>query len=127
MSAQDVETSYVWKDGDVTCLARVTLDGSLLLQATTTSITRTVYLKALNAGAARTVVSAAAAVTVASAVFDTLQTDDRWDEDNTGYNFRDTIASTVFTLADRTYEVLYSFVGSGSQVFVVRFDNQTRE
>ncbi len=127
MSAKDIETAYGWKDGDATCLARVKLDGSNLTQATTTTITRTVFLKALDSGAAREVVSAAALLVVASVVFDALQTDDRWDRDNTGYNFRDTVASTVFTLADRTYEVLYSFAGSGGQVFVVRFDIQTRQ
>ena len=127
MPAQDIETAYSWKDSDLTCLARVLMGGSLLTQATTTSITRNVYLKALYSGADRTLVSGPTTLTVASVVFDALQTDDRWDKDNTGYNFRDTIPYTVFTLAKRTYEVDYSFVGSGAQRFKARFDAQTRE
>ena len=123
----NIETSYAWKDGDATCLARVKMSGSLLLQATAATISRSVYLKEQNPGADRTLVSGPTALTVASVVFDTLQTDDRWDRDSTGYNFRDSIPYTVFSQAGRVYEVDYSFVGSGDQRFKVRFDIVIRE
>ena len=65
------------------------------------------------------------AVTVADAVFDTLQTDDgRWDVDTTGYNFRhqiDVSANACFAVAGRHYLVEFTITPTSGQAIVVQY------
>lgn len=60
-------------------------------------------------------------LTIASVIFDTLQTDARWDYDDTGYNFRYAMTKTQLPAAG-VYEVRFTFVpagGYGEQFHVV--------
>jgi len=89
------------------------MDGAYITIATITSIQRTIT-DITNHG--DTVIDDSPVVP-ATAVFDTLQTDGRWDKDSTGYNFRNTVAGALLALAEHTYRVEYKFTGSGGQVF----------
>jgi hypothetical protein len=68
---------------------------------------------------------AAVSLTIANVIFDTLQTDDLWNErDSTGYNFRhqiDISSNAAFTLAGRRYLVEYTLTPGSGQVIVFRF------
>lgn len=61
--------------------------------------------------------NAGGSLTVSSVVFDTMQTDGRWVEDDTGYNFRHTIAQTVLT-AQGGYVIEYTFTTADSREHV---------
>ena len=64
------------------------------------------------------------AIDIAAVLFDTLQIDDRWTEDDTGYNFRHVLdigSDTAFAVAGRNYLVEYRLVPTGEQVVIVRF------
>ena len=106
-----------WEDGGITVMARVVdNDGENVLQADVTSISRTVF----NLAVSKTVpVSVATAIVVADSVFDTLQTDDRWTEDATGYNFLDTIPASVFATGGCTYRAEYEFTPTTGEVYWV--------
>jgi len=117
----------VFKDGAVTCLARIVgADGAVILQADLTAIEYTVYLLDDQDPDSRTAITShtGVAVVIATSVFDTLQTDDMWDADDTGYNFRYTlsIATAVpFAIAGRNYLVEFTFDPVAGQDFFARF------
>ena len=108
MPAPSVLNVTVWEDEGVVTFARiVSIEGSNVTQASLSSIACAVY----DADANNTLV-ASPTVTVASAVFDTLQTsatDPRWSVDSTGYNFRHTLAASNFPEGGRRYLVKYVF------------------
>ena len=63
-------------------------------------------------------------LTVANVIFDTLQTDERWTRDDTGYNFRhalDVSTHAAFAEAGRDYLVEYRLTPVFGQVIVARF------
>jgi len=115
----------IWEDGGATPLARVTgADGAAITQASLTSISYKVF--DLNSTTPSTAV-ATGTVTIATSVFDTLQTDAIWSEDTSGYNFKHTIASTVFTTGGHAYRVEYLFTPASGQPFWVVFELHTHE
>ncbi len=59
---------------------------------------------------------------VATAVFDTLQTDARWTEDSTGYNFRDDLAATKLPSGSTAYRVEYLFSPTVGEDWYVVFE-----
>lgn len=66
-------------------------------------------------------------VTVASAVYDTLQTaDNLWSMDSHGYNFRHELPTTAFPTADHTYLVRYTVVSTGGAVSFGQFKGQAK-
>jgi hypothetical protein len=63
-------------------------------------------------------------LTVADVLFASLQTDDRWTVDATGYNFRHTIdvsTHAAFAIAGRRYLVEYRLTPDEGQIIIVRF------
>jgi hypothetical protein len=75
--SQGVCHGTIWEDSGVQLLARVNrADNTPLLQAEITSITGKVFLLD---STTPTTASSTPTVTVASVIFDTLQTDSRWD------------------------------------------------
>ncbi len=109
-----------------TCMARVKDgDDANITQAGTSTITYSVF--SLGASGVRSVVTGhdGGSVSVATSVFNTLQTDDsRWDRDTTGYNFLHTIdisSNEAFTTTGKyLVEYLITPVSPG-QRSVLRF------
>lgn len=86
-----MSTRTVRVDSSFDVLMRLHVDGEDSVRADYSAIA----WRVLSADDA-TQYDAGGSLTVADVVFDTLQEDGRWAEDNTGYNFRHTIPHTVF-------------------------------
>jgi hypothetical protein len=100
--------------------------GQALRQADISSIRYTIKLIDERDEADNTVVSghSAVAVSVATSVYDTLQTDDRWTPDATGYNFAhtpDVAQNQAFSEIGRRYLVEYTLTPASGQVIVLQF------
>lgn len=91
-------TGIVYEDSTFSLMARFEVDGANGVQADCSSI----QMKAWDVDDYDTAVLDAA-LTVSSVVFDSLQTDGRWDVDATGYNFRYDVADTICTVAGTQY------------------------
>lgn len=118
--AAEVAKAYVWEDSGAALMARVVgNDAAAITKATITSITRTTY--DLDS-ATPTVAVETTALTVATVVFDALQTDARWTVDSTGYNFRDDVDDDVFTTGGRRYRTEYVFEPSSGAKFHVVYE-----
>ena len=117
----------VFKNGSATCLARVVgADGTPITQASIDSAKYTAYLLDEHDPDARTAITGHTDVDVdvASLVFDSLQTDDLWDVDATGYNLRhvlDVSENQAFATAGRTYRIVFELTPANGQVILVRF------
>lgn len=121
MPSASIKRANVFEDGGASLMARVVgNNGASITQAGISTITYAVY--DLHAG---TEIVASTSLTVSAVVFDTLQTDARWTEDTTGYNFRHDIAANVFTTGDLTYRVEYKFTPSSGAVWMVLFEVST--
>ena len=124
--ASDIH-GVVFKNGSATLLARVVgAQGTPVTQADVASAKYTAYLLDENDPDAATPVAGHTnvAVEVASLIYDTLQNDELWDVDDTGYNFKhvlDVTASQAFTVAGRTYRVVFELTPASGQVVLVRF------
>ena len=105
----------IYEDTGITCMSRILGDdASAITQATTSAITVAVFKNT------STVATYTASLTVADVVFNSLQTDSRWDKDSTGYNWRYDVIASVFDDGDATYRLEFKFTPtSGSQYFVI--------
>lgn len=96
-----------WENTPLTILARMRGNGgAYITQASLNGIT----CKSIDTVTGSTVASPT--VTVASSVFDTLQTssnDPRWTGDATGFNFVFTIPAAAFPTGNRKYRVEFTF------------------
>ncbi len=116
-----------FKNGSATLMARVVgQSGADVVRSDISTIRYTVYLLDDQNADSRTAVTGHAdiALTVASVLFDTLQTDAIWTVDATGYNFRhvlDVSAQQAFAVAGRRYLVEYQMAPVVGQMIVVRF------
>ena len=113
--------------GTVACMARVrNIDtAAYITQATVSTITYSIY-SLDETTQARTIVTnhSAISVTVATSVFDSLQTTLGWDEDATGYNFRHVIdisTNAAFATVNTTYIVEYTITPTSGQKIKVPF------
>lgn len=108
----------VWEDGGATVMARVIGNaGTAITQASLTSIHYSLF--DTNGATPETAVVAGTSLTVSDVVFDTLQTDARWTQDATGYNFRHTIAASVLAAPAHLYRAEYKFTPTSGEVFWV--------
>lgn len=116
-----------FKNGSATLMARVVgQSGADVVRSDISTIRYTVYLLDDQNADSRTAVTGHAdiALTVASVLFDTLQTDAIWTVDATGYNFRhvlDVSAQQAFAVAGQRYLVEYQMAPVVGQMIVVRF------
>jgi hypothetical protein len=109
-----------YKGVDTSFKARVqSPPGTLILQATTASISYTV-VEQLGPQAGTS--TGAGSPTVASSVFDALQLTSDWIQDNTGYNFAVTIPASAFPDAgDYVVVFLITPTGGGSAYPIIFF------
>lgn len=114
-SGTSIVTGQVIEDSACTILARVYGNaGTAITQSALASITCKVF--DVDSSTPDTAV-AAPTVTIASSVFDTLQTDARWTQDTTGFNFAHVLAASIFTTGDHYYRAEYLFTPSSGEVF----------
>lgn len=59
------------------------------------------------------------------AIFDTLQLNPLWDEDDVGFNFRHVLQGPQLPLGNRTYAVEYRITPVGGTTYVVVFSLET--
>ena len=110
----------VIEDGAACFLARILgNDATPVIQAAVQSISVKVF--DVDATDPDTAVYSAN-LTVSTAIYDTLQTDDRWTEDDTGYNFRHDMPASAFQTGDHNYRVEYKFTPTLGEVFWALFD-----
>lgn len=108
-----VFSCVVHEDGGATMLARIVGNaGTNITIATISAITCNVYDLVLGGTA---IVSPT--VTVATSVFDTVQTDAIWTADTIGYNFKHDLPATSFPVGGHTYRIEYKFTPVSGQVF----------
>lgn len=116
----------VHKGATTTILARIVDNAAAnVTQSAITSGTYSIFLLDDDDVDVRTAIAnhQDVSLTVASVIFDTLQTDARWTVDATGYNFRHTIdvsTNEAFTIAGRNYLVEYLLTPTSGQVIIVR-------
>ncbi len=116
-----------FKNGSVTLLARIVGQGGAnILPGDIHAIHYTAYLLDDQDADSRTAVTGHANVslTIADAIFGTLQTDPMWTVDAIGYNFRhvlDVSAHEAFAIAGRRYLIEYQLTPATGQVILVRF------
>jgi len=104
------------EDSAFSVMHRVHNAGEAITQADISSITYAIY--PVDSTTAHT---ASTSLVVANVVFDSLQTDGRWTEDTTGYNFRHDGEYTIFT-EPGTYEIEYTFTPTNGQQFKIVTD-----
>jgi len=112
MSYQAIQ-GCVTEDSVFAVLARVQVDGANWTQANVNSLT----WKAWDVND-RSTIYASDSLVVADVVFDALQTDGRWTEDATGYNFRHDVGSGVFTTPGR-YRIEYAATLTGGTQLIL--------
>ena len=112
MAEATLTSKRIWEDTGATFLARILGDdGAAIVQADFGSISYAVFEEDATAA----VVSGS--LTVSDVVFDTYQTDARWTVDSTGYNFRHTVAASVFSTGNAAYRIEYKFEPTGDEPF----------
>lgn len=122
MSAELVRGT-AWEDSAVVLMARIAnASGSNITQASTTSITYSVW----ESGNSTAVVTSTS-LTPSAVVFDTLQTPTIWTTDSTGYNFRHDPPASALPNGGKTYTFEYRFDPSSGEDFSVVFEVSTKD
>ena len=124
--ARNIDGS-AFKNGSVTLMARIVgAAGANILRSDIAAVRYTVFLLDDQDPDERTTITGHddVALTVASVLFDLLQTDPMWTVDTIGYNFRhvlDVSAHQAFAIAGRRYLIEHRLTPTSGQVIVVRF------
>jgi len=114
----------IWEDGGATMMARVTNDSAgNVVRSDVTSIAYNVF--DLSSTTPGTAVSSDS-LTVASVVYNSLQTGGLWSKDSTGYNFKDTRPASIFSEPNHRYQIEYIFNPASGEDFPVVFQVLTR-
>jgi hypothetical protein len=115
-----IVTEAVFEDSGCYLLARIRgNDAANIVQADISSINLCVSQKGGTPDTAGT------AVTVATVIFNTLQTDARWTVDSTGYNFRYEVPAASLPVGGRKYLSEFKFTPASGPVFHVVFEVPT--
>lgn len=126
MQATDIPTFVIFEESAPVVMARIRGHlGTNVTIASISAITLKVFVKSTGIQ-----VGSTQNLTVATTVFDTLQTtalDPRWTLDATGYNFRDQPSSTLFPDGDVTYRAQYTLTPLTGAAFVFVVDFPTRD
>lgn len=114
--------AVAWEGSQPTLMARIVdSDGDNIVQADLSAIA----MRSIEKDSDRVVASAVPVV--ASTVFDTLQDDDRWTVDTTGYNFRYQVPSGTLPSGDTDYIVMFEFTEASGVKFYVQFELKAKE
>jgi hypothetical protein len=106
MPAPTIHKAEFFEDSGGSLMARVLApDATVITSSKITGITYSVY----DTAAASTSIVNASTLTVSAVVFDTLQTDARWDRDATGYNFRYDVNSSELPNGKKKYRFEFKF------------------
>jgi hypothetical protein len=120
MSAK-IHALTVFEDSGFSLMARVQgSDAANVQQADISSIAYSVFDLSDT-----TTATATGTLTVASVVFDSLQTDARWTEDSTGYNFRWDVPASIGATGDKVYRIEIAFTPASGEVFHAVFEART--
>jgi hypothetical protein len=120
-------TGSVFKNGTATLLARVVGADAAAIQISDINAAKySIYQLDEDDPDAGEAVTGHTDVDVdpADLLFDSLQTDDLWDVDPDGYNFRHTIdvsSNPAFAAAGKSYRVVFTLTPTAGQVILVRF------
>ena len=96
------------------------VDAANIVQADISSIAYSIFDLADPTSATDT-----GSLTVASVVFDALQTDARWSEDETGYNFRWDVPASIPATGTKRYRFEIAFTPGSGEVFHALFESST--
>ena len=107
-----IDTQVVYEDSAFSVLARIHANGTNVVQADVSTITYSIY--PTDSDTAHTT---ATSLTVATVIYDTLQTDARWSRDITGYNWRHDVAATVLVDPTKDYQIEYKVTMADASVF----------
>ena len=122
MSA-DLVRGSCWEGCNFTCMARMEgADAAAITQSSVSSIDGKVFDKNSSTDTETTLT-----VAVATSVFNTLQTDARWDVDATGYNFRFTVPGSSIPDGGKTYIVEYVFTMADGSIEAAVFEIVAKE
>ena len=115
---------FSFEQGDATFLARVKYQSALIVQANVTSIACKVQRWSSSDGT-KTVTyerpDAPDEIDPEDVIFDTLQTDDRWTADSTGFNFAVTVPASAFPGPDQ-YFVLFTITTTAGAVIQIPYE-----
>lgn len=112
----------IYEDSGAYLMARVLGgDGSAVAQADISSIAYSVY------DMDDTSSPATGTLTVANVVYDSLQTDSRWTEDTTGYNFGWSAPASLFPSGSKVYLVEIALTPASGEVLHVKYKVTTRD
>lgn len=104
-------------------------DAANITQASLSAITRYVYNITDLTEAITNLQSSSdggAGMTIASHVYDTLQTDSKWDTDTTGYNFAYSVPAEELPEGNQTYRFEFIFEPVSGEEFPVVFEIETK-
>lgn len=100
------------EDSSCSLMQRVHADGANIVQSDLSSIT----YKILNTETGEEEDSGT--LTVSDVVYNSLQTDSRWEADDTGYNFKHDLSHSAFPDPNVIYVVEYVFTLTGGNQFL---------
>lgn len=116
-----VPQAVVFEDTTVKFLARLMVDASNVLtaavQADFSAITYAVYSGETSIGTGT--------LTVSSVIYNSLQTGSIWTVDSTGFNFKATLAASLFPTGNTTYTVEFKHTLADASVFWSVFEVRT--
>lgn len=110
------------EDSPAQFMRRVTGNAGTNITQTTLS---TLTVKVYDLGDPDATFVYSATLTIASVIFDTLQTDSRWTEDATGYNFLADLPGTAFPTGGTTYQVEFLFTPASGNAWIVIYQHTT--
>lgn len=114
-----IHEAEFFEDSGGSLMARIIgPDATVLTTTKVTGITYSVY----DTAAPTTAIVGGSTLTVATVVFDTMQTDARWDRDATGYNFRYDVQSSELPNGKKKYRFEFKFDPVSGQDFHVAWE-----
>lgn len=125
MTDATIHRLSAFEDSGPILMARIVgSDGAAILRAGITSITYTVYdISQLSP----TNIATGSPLTVANVIYDTLQTEDIWTADSTGYNFEYAVDADELPTGGGIYRFEFIVTPTSGQPIVVVFEIEAKK